>query len=81
MINENKHSFQDFCYLINDTVLIYPLNHRNFFHVGLFSSSFMHRRRGNMWSVQSSDLIAIIDHHLSEGLRGTGIHQQIILKW
>ena len=36
VINENKHPFQDFRYLINDIALIYPPNHYNFCHVGLF---------------------------------------------
>ena len=69
VINENKHPFHDFCYLINDTVLIYPSNRRNFCHVGLFSSVVMCRRRGDLWSVRSRDLITIIDRHLSEGVR------------
>ena len=42
VINENKHPFQDFCYLINDTVLIYLSNRSNFCHVGLFSFIILH---------------------------------------
>ena len=41
VINENKHPFQYFCYLINDTVLIYRSNRHNFCHVGLFYSVFL----------------------------------------
>ena len=36
VINENKHHFQDFCYLINYTTLIYLSNRQKFYHVGLF---------------------------------------------
>ena len=43
VINENKHPFQEFLYLINDTILLYPLIHHNFRHAGLFSSFFMRR--------------------------------------
>ena len=41
VINENKHPFQDFCYLISRTLLIYPSDFNNFCHVGLFSSVYM----------------------------------------
>ena len=43
VINENKHPFQDFCYLINYTSIIYPSNHRNLRHVGLSFYFFMRR--------------------------------------
>ena len=36
VINENKHPFQDFLYLISHALLIYPSNHHHFFHVRLF---------------------------------------------
>ena len=39
VINENKHPFQNFCFLIHYTALIYPSNRQNFCHVGL---SFCH---------------------------------------
>ena len=38
VINENNHAFQDFCYFINDTVLVYRLNRHSNCHVGLLSS-------------------------------------------
>ena len=40
VINENKHPFQGFCYLISHALLIYPSNHRHFRHVGLSFSVF-----------------------------------------
>ena len=36
VINENKHPFKSFRYLINYKALINPSNHRYFCHVGLF---------------------------------------------
>ena len=42
VINENQHPFQDFCYLISHTLLIYPSDFDYFRHVGLFSSVSMH---------------------------------------
>ena len=71
MINDNKHLFQDFCYLISHMLLIYPLNHCHFCHVGLSSFIFMHKGRGKTWSIRSCDLMAIVDLHLSEGVRST----------
>ena len=40
VINESKHPFQDFCYLINNSTLIYPLSPFNFCHVGLYFNIF-----------------------------------------
>ena len=37
VINENKHLFQDFCYLISRTLLKYTSNFNKFHHVRLFS--------------------------------------------
>ena len=36
VINENKHPFQSFRYLINYKALINPSNHCYFYHAGLF---------------------------------------------
>ena len=41
VINENKHPFQDFRYLISHTLLIYLLDFSYFHHVRLFSYVFM----------------------------------------
>ena len=43
MINENKHPFQDFRYLISLALLIYPSNHCHFSHVGLSFFIFLRR--------------------------------------
>ena len=42
VINENKHPFQDFRYLIHCVLLIYPTDFSNLCHVGLFASICMH---------------------------------------
>ena len=64
--------FNDFCDLINYTLLIYSSDFNNFRHVGLFCFVFMHNRLcGDIWSVRSRDLIAIVNHHLSEGVHNT----------
>ena len=41
VINENKHPFQDFCYLISLTLVIYLSDFNYFRHVGVFSYVFM----------------------------------------
>ena len=42
-INENKHPFQDLCYLINQSPLIYLCIPFRFCQVGLCFSVFVHR--------------------------------------
>ena len=69
VINESKHPFQDLRDLINYIELIYSLNHRYFCHVGLYFFS-IHKWCGDMWSLRSCNLIAIVDRHLCEGVRG-----------
>ena len=63
-----KHPFQDFCYLLNYTTLIYSSKHLIFRNVGLSFYFYMRRWRGVMWSVWSCDQIAIDDHHSSKGV-------------
>ena len=65
-----KHLFQNFCYLLNYTTLIYPSNPLIFHHVGLSFYFYMCRWSGVMWSIWSRNQITIVNRHLSEGVRG-----------
>ena len=49
VINENKHSFQDFRYLISYTILIYLLAFIYLHHVRLLSYVFMRKVCDEIW--------------------------------
>ena len=65
------HHFQDSHYLLNYTTLIYLLNRQNFRYVGLFSSVLCACDVAACGVIDRVIQIAIVDRHLSEGVRGT----------
>ena len=76
-----KHLVKDFSYLLIHILLIFTRIQLNFYHVRLFVCFSMHKWCGIMWSVQSRDSIAIIDHPLKQrGMWRISTHRRIILK-
>ena len=61
-----KHHVKDFRYLLIGILFIFTRICFDFRHVGLFLCFFVHRWCGVVWSIESRNLIAIVDLHLSD---------------